>query len=110
MIVWAKRDGAGGFVATLHDGAVVAVPADPANRHHAEITRRAALDPDDSDTLAVAPADPAFPPPTVDEIYDAVIRNQRVLRAVISSINDGSLAVGANKTGPELKAIIKANM
>ena len=56
------------------------------------------------------PADPPPDPPTLDDIYDQTIQNQRVLKAVVIAINDGSLVPGANLTGPQIKAIIKATM
>lgn len=48
--------------------------------------------------------------PTIDEIYDATILQQRVLKAVVLAINDGTLTVGGNRTPAQLKAIIKAKM
>jgi hypothetical protein len=56
------------------------------------------------------PADPDPPEPTVDEIYDQLLQNQRLLKAVVLAINDGSLTVGGNRTPTQLKAIIKAKM
>ncbi len=109
-IATVKHDGDGGFFATLDDGVEMHVPNDPANRWYAEITRRSALDPGDPAFLAISAADPPPPPPTDDEIYDAVIQNQKVLKAVVLSLNDGTLVPGANKTGADLKAIVKANM
>ena len=50
------------------------------------------------------------PPPTTDEIYDAVIQNQKVLKAIVLSLNDGTLVPGANVSNATLKAIVKANM
>lgn len=50
------------------------------------------------------------PPPTHDEIYDKTMQNSQLLLAIVKSINKGTLVTGANKTGAELKAIIKAQM
>ena len=50
------------------------------------------------------------PAPTLDEIYDSMIQSQRVLKAIVLALNDGSLPVGTNKTPAQLKAIIKAKM
>lgn len=55
-------------------------------------------------------ADPAPSPPTNDEIYNQVIQNQKVLKAVVLSLNDGTLVPGANISNATLKAIVKANM
>lgn len=53
--------------------------------------------------------DPIAPPPqTKDEIYDAVIQQQQVLRAVVLSIIDGTLHSGI--TPVQAKAAVKANM
>ena len=58
----------------------------------------------------VALADPPAPPPTDDEIYDIAVKTQKVLNAIVLSINDGTLVPGANVTNAALKAIVKANM
>ena len=56
------------------------------------------------------PADSPPPPPTNDEIYDLAIQNQKVLKAVVLSINDGTLVPGANVSNAALKTTVKANM
>ena len=56
------------------------------------------------------PADPPPPLPSNDEIYDIAIKNQKVLKAVVLSINDGTLVPGANVSNAVLKATVKANM
>ncbi len=53
---------------------------------------------------------PPPPPPTNDEIYDQVIKNQKVLKAVVLSINDGTLVPGANVSNAALKTTVRANM
>ena len=58
----------------------------------------------------VQDADPAPLPPTDGEIYDQVIKNQKVLKAFVLAINDGTLVPGANVSGAALKATIKAKM
>ena len=50
------------------------------------------------------------PPPTLDEIYDRTIQTERVLKAVVLALNDGSFLPGLKKTNAQLKAIIKAKM
>jgi|ETNvirnome_2_130_1030620.scaffolds.fasta_scaffold02687_3 hypothetical protein len=57
----------------------------------------------------ISPADPEVSQ-TADEIYDAVIQNQAVLKAVVTAINKGTFVPGANETNADLKAIIKAEM
>ena len=47
---------------------------------------------------------------TLDDIYDSTISANRVFKAIVLSINDGSLTVGGNKTAQQLKTIIKAKM
>ena len=103
MIVSAKEAGDGTFIITLDDGRVWS-NIGPASRLWRALQGWIATGniPD--------PADPPPPPPTNDEIYDAVIRSQKVLRAVVLSINDGTLVPGANVSGAALKVIVKANM
>ena len=61
-------------------------------------------------TIPVPPPEPVDPPPTNDEIYDHVIQTNKVLKAIVLSINDGSFVFGAKVGGARLKAIFKANM
>jgi len=49
-------------------------------------------------------------PPTLDDIYDQTIQNQRVLRAYILAVNDGSITPGSNMTGAALKTAVRAKM
>lgn len=63
---------------------------------------------DDNDPEVVAFRNP--PPPTNDDIYNLTIQNQKVLKAIVLSINDGTLVPGAAVSNATLKAIIKANM
>ncbi len=53
---------------------------------------------------------PPPPPPTLDEIYDQTIQNQKVLKALVLCLNDGSIVPGANVTKSALKTAIKAKM
>ncbi len=55
-------------------------------------------------------ANPPPPGPTDSEIYDQVIQNQRVFKAYVLAINDGSVVPGSNMTGAALKAAVKAKM
>lgn len=48
--------------------------------------------------------------PTVDEIYDQTIKNERVLKAAVLALNDGTFVPGAALTGTKLKQIIRAKM
>ena len=50
------------------------------------------------------------PPLTLDEIYDQTIQNQRLLKALVLCLNDGSIVPGANVSGADLKTAIKAKM
>lgn len=93
-----------GFLITLDSGIVVHVPDDMSSRHRRLLQEWL----DAGNTLD--PADPLPTPPTNDEIYDQVIQAQKVLKAVVLSINDGTFVPGAGVTGAVLKAIIKANM
>lgn len=63
-----------------------------------------------ANAVVPAPTPAAPPPPTLDELYDQAIQNERMLKAVILALNDGSFPIGTNKTGAQLKAIVKAKM
>ena len=104
MIQNVKDKIGGEYTVTLTDGTVLSVPNDPANRHYQEVQDWIALGntPD--------PADPPPPPPTNDEIYDQVIQNQKVLKAYVLAVNDGSIVPGSNMTNAALKAAVKAHM
>ena len=56
--------------------------------------------------LAYVPA----PPMTVDQVYDEALQSQRLLRAVVLALNDGTFQFGTNRTAAQLKAIIRAKM
>ncbi len=53
--------------------------------------------------------DPYVPPPapTVDDLYDDLIQQQRVLRALIDALNDGSFVPGSNYTNTQIKNGLK---
>ncbi len=93
-----------GFVVTLLSGGVQSVPNDMSNRHR--VMLQAWLD--EGNTLD--PADPLPAPPTDEEVYDRVLKTNKVIKGLVKSINDGTLVTGANLTGPQLKTIIKNNM
>ncbi len=50
------------------------------------------------------------PPPTNEEVYDIVIQNQKVLKAVVLALNDGTFVPGADVSGAILKAAITSKM
>ena len=50
------------------------------------------------------------PPPSLDEIYDQTMQNQKLLKAFVLCINDGSIIPNTNVSGAALKAAIKAKM
>lgn len=52
----------------------------------------------------------AFVPLTLDQIYDAELQTQRLLRAVVLALNDGTLPVGQNRTGAQIKTAVRAKM
>lgn len=56
------------------------------------------------------PVDPPPAPPTNDQIYDQVIKTQKVLKAYILAVNDGSIMPGSDMTGAQIKARVKAKM
>lgn len=86
----------------------------PDGRQHFQITVDAVMYWAESDGMEPSEADVRAilspTPPTLDQIYDDLILAQRLLKAVVLALNDGSLPVGTNKTGAQLKAIIKAKM
>jgi len=104
MIQTVKDKTDGGYIVTLTDGMTLSVPNDLHNRHYQAVQDWIALGntPD--------PADPPPPPPTNDEIYDQVIQNQKVLKAYVLAINDGSIIPGSNMTNAALKAAVKVHM
>ena len=53
---------------------------------------------------------PPPPPPTNDEIYNQVMKNQKVFKAYALAVNDGSIVPGSNMTPANLKAAVKAKM
>lgn len=61
---------------------------------------------DNAEVIAFNNPDPI----TDDELFDKIILNQKVLKAVVLSLNDGTLVPGSNYTNAQIKAIIKANM
>lgn len=75
-----------------------------------------AADPGDSfngDALIKKPPpepEPPPPPPTLDDIYDAVLKNERGFKALVLALNDGSFVPGSNRTPAQLRAIIKAKL
>lgn len=63
----------------------------------------------DAKTIILDPL-PPDPGPTLDELYDDVMKNQRVLKALALCLNDGTIIPGANVSGAILKAAIKVRM
>jgi hypothetical protein len=51
-----------------------------------------------------------LPQPSLDDLYDRLVLQNRAFKAVVLALNDGSFPVGTNKTPAQLKAIIKAKM
>ena len=49
-------------------------------------------------------------PPTPDELYDLYLQQQNLLKAIVLCLNDGTLPVGQNLTGPQIKAIVKVRI
>lgn len=65
----------------------------------------------DVDAKAIVLDPPAPDPgPTLGEIYNDVMKNQRVLKALALCLNDGTIIPGANVSGATLKTAIKAKM
>ena len=47
---------------------------------------------------------------SVEEVYDKAIQNNKVIMALVLSLNDGSFVPGAGLTGSDLKQVILAKM
>jgi len=62
----------------------------------------------DDDAELLAFMDP--PALTNGEIYDIVMLNEKVLKAVILALNDGTFVPGSNYTNAQLKTGIKNRM
>ena len=58
--------------------------------------------------VTVAPV--VDPVPTPEEIYDALLQQQRLLKAYILCINDGSIVPGSGMSPAQLKNAIKAKL
>ena len=63
----------------------------------------------DAAAAVIASFDPNAPQ-TIDELYDDLLTQGRLLKAVVLAINDGTLTVGGNRSPAQLKAIIKAKL
>ncbi len=63
---------------------------------------------DKSDPEVVTFLNPS--PPTNEEIYDKLLLQSKLLKALVLSLNDGTLPVGTDLSNAQLKTIIKANM
>jgi maltose-binding protein MalE len=79
------------------------IPQNVINRHWVEYLKWAKTNSPDS-------ADPAPPAATVEEIYDRAIQNQKLLKALILALNDGSFIPNSGLTNAALKNIIKAKL
>lgn len=55
-------------------------------------------------------ADPPPAPPTNEEIYNNTLQNEKILLALIKSLNNGNFTPGSNLTLDQVKTIIKGNM
>lgn len=97
-----KNIASGGYLVTTEDGRFFTVPNEPLNRHYQAV----------QDWIAAGntplPADPPPAPPTLDEIYDATLQQQRVFKAYVLAVNDGSVVPGM--TLVDLKTAVKAKM
>ena len=102
MISSARHARGGGFIVLLTNGTMLRVPDHPANAQRQELNRWVAAG------NAIAPADPAPPPPSAGDQFDDLNagedRNTWVLRELIKGLNDGSFIVGGNLTPAQLKA------
>jgi len=87
------------------DEGAYSVPKDEGNRHYGLVQEWLAIPGND-----LLPEPPEPDPPTIDEVYDQTIQNQKVLKALALCLNDGSFVPGSNHTGAQLKAIVKAKM
>lgn len=88
---------------TFDDGKQLSVPMDAANRHWQQVQEWV----NDGGVIGAYVVPPA---PTNGEIYDSVIQNQKVLKALVLCLNDGSIVPGANVSNAALKTSIKAKM
>ncbi len=89
------------FIKADFDGITRSFPKDLRNKEYRELAVQGV-------SIADYPGDP--PPPSNDEIYDQVMKNQRVLKAFARCINDGSIVPGANVFNAALKVAVKAKM
>ncbi len=91
-------------VISLNDGRILTTPWQIQSWHRDPVEKWLA-EPGNS-------IDPFIPPdpPTLDDIYDQAMENQRVFKAFALAINDGSIVPGANVSGAALKAAVKAKM
>ncbi len=52
----------------------------------------------------------AYLPPTSGEVYDQMMKSNRLLKALVLCINDGSIVPGARVSNTALKAAIKEKL
>lgn len=97
-----SRDG--GFIVILDDGSMRSIPNDPKDKHFKKVLKW------EADGGTIAPADPEPQAPTVESIYDQVVQGNKVFKALVLSLNDGSFVVGGNRTDAQIRAIITAKM
>jgi len=64
----------------------------------------------DGDQFTAPTVEPEPEQPTTDELYDRGMRNNKIIKALVLCINDGSIVPGANATPAQLKAAIKGKM
>ena len=52
----------------------------------------------------------APPEPTLDEIYDQLAQSQRLVRALVSALNDGTFVPGQNYNAAQIKSRIRSKL
>lgn len=106
-MTFAYANAEGAFVIETDGALVRSIPVAPGNGDWDRIANWV-----ESGQATIAAYVPPLPPTplTLDQIYDDMLTTNRVVKALVLAINDGSLVPGSNKTPAQLRAIIKAKM
>ena len=87
----------------LSNGSLLSIPNTVENRHYRKIVEWVAQ----GNTIL-----PYIPPaePSQDELYDLLMQNNKLIKALALALNDGSFVPNSSYTNAQLKSIIKQKL